>query len=378
MVQPHVAIKKHFGRLKDPRRHHRRRHLLIDIIVIAICAIICDADDWQEVAIYGRERQDWLKRFLALPNGIPSHDTFERVFNRIDPAAFQACFRGWIAALCDVAGLPHVAIDGKSIRGSGTSKLGPLHLVSAWASNQHLTLAQVAVADKSNEITAIPQLLQLLDLHGALVTIDAMGCQKEIAAKIRARGGDYVLVVKDNQPTLLEDVQACMQKALDSNFRGLQHDQYETEDRGHGRIEKRSYTILVDPPGMRQADLWQDLCVVGMCVRERTAGEHTSTEASYFIGSRRASAQVYGRVLRQHWSTENNQHWQLDVSFREDKNRVSKRRGAENLAVLRRLALGLLKQHPDKRSIAGKRYAAALNPSFLAEVLSSGGASGKL
>jgi len=380
--QAHLAIKKHFGKLKDPRRAHGRQHLLLDIISIAICAVICGSDDWQQVATFGRERRDWLKRFLQLPKGIPSHDTFERVFDRIDPAAFQACFRNWIEALCEAMLIEHVAIDGKTLRGSGTSKLGALHLVSAWATAQHLNLGQVAVADKSNEITAIPKLLELLDLHGALVTIDAMGCQKEIAAKIRARGGDYALVVKDNQPTLRDDIHACLTRAFENDFVGFQCDQYETKERGHGRLEQRYYTILIDPPGLRQAELWEGLCVIGMCVSERTvapdtADEHTSTETRCFIGSRKASAKVYARALRNHWRTENNQHWQLDVSFGEDKNRVTRRHGAENLALLRRLALALLKQHPDPRSIACKRYAAALNPDFLAEVLRGEGDSGK-
>jgi predicted transposase YbfD/YdcC len=279
MTQPHLSIKKHFGRLKDPRRVHRRRHLLMDIIAIAICAVICGCDDWQQVATFGRERHDWLKRFLELPNGIPSHDTFERVFNRLHPEAFQACFREWMQALSEALPIPQIAIDGKSMRGSATGKLGALHLVSAWATANHLTLGQVAVADKSNEITAIPKLLELLDLQGALVTSDAMGCQRDIAAKIRERGGDYVLAVKDNQPTLLQDIQSCFSQALDSDFAGLKHDQYETKDKGHGRVEKRYYTILIDPPGLRQAERWEGLRVIGMCVSERTVtGKATTME----------------------------------------------------------------------------------------------------
>jgi predicted transposase YbfD/YdcC len=379
MAQPHFTIKKHFRRLKDPRRAHRRRHLLMDIIVIAICAVLCNCNDWQQVATFGRERHDWLKRFLELPNGIPSHDTFERVFDRLHPEAFQACFREWMQALSEALPIQQVAIDGKSLRGSATGKLGALHLVSAWATANHLTLGQVAVDDKSNEITAIPKLLELLDLQGALVTIDAMGCQTEIAAKIRERGGDYVLAVKDNQPNLLEDIQDCFSQALESNFAGLKYDEYETTDKGHGRVEKRYYTILIDPPGLRNPERWQGLRVIGMCVSERTVtGKEATTEARYFIGSRKASAKVYGRALRNHWGIENNLHWQLDVSFREDSNRVSKRHEAENLGLLRKLAMTLLKRHPDKRSIACKRIAAALNTAFLEEVLRGAGGSAKL
>ena len=377
MVHAHIAIKKHFRQLKDPRRRHRRKYLLSDIIVIAICAVISGCNDWQQIATFGRERHDWFKRFLDMDDGSPAHDTFERVFDRLDPAAFQACFRAWMESLSAALGLKQVAIDGKTLRGSRTSKLGALHLVSAWATANHLSLGQVAVAEKSNEITAIPQLLELLDVHGAFVSIDAMGCQKEIAAKIRARGGDYVLSVKDNQPTLLQDIQNTFAQAFDTDFAGLEHDQYETKDKGHGREECRHYTVIYDPATLTQKELWQDLRVIGLCVSERTVGAATTTEARYFIGSRKAKAKTYGQALRNHWRIENTLHWQLDVSFAEDKNRVSKRHGAENLALLRRLALSLLKQHPDKRSIACKRLAAALNPAFLEEVIRGSGDLGK-
>jgi predicted transposase YbfD/YdcC len=375
----HYNMKIHFRKLKDPRRAHRRRHLLVDIIVIALCAIICGADDWQQVAAFGRERRAWLERFLELPNGIPSHDTFERVFDRLHPEAFAVCFREWTAALSGSLPIRHIAIDGKTLRGSGTGSLKALHLVSAWATAQHLSLGQVAVDDKSNEITAIPKLLELLDVKGALVTIDAMGCQKEIAAKIRERKGDYVLTVKENQPKLLDDIQNGFEKALESNFANFKHDEYATESRGHGRTERRSYTILTDPEGMTQASQWQDLHVIGMCVNERTVtGKPTTTEVRYFIGSRRGSARTYARALRHHWGIENNLHWQLDVTFGEDGNRVTKRHEAENLASLRRLALVLLKRHPRETSIACKRFAAALNTDFLEEILCGDANSGKL
>ena len=377
MGQPHIAIKKHFRNLKDPRRRHGSKHLLMDIIVIAICGVIAGSNDWQQIATFGQERHDWLKRFLDLPSGIPSHDTFERVFDRINPAAFQKGFASWMQALSNALGLPQVAIDGKTLRGSGTSKLGPLHLVSAWSTAGHVSLGQVAVAEKSNEITAIPQLLELLDVEGAFVSIDAMGCQKEIAAKVRERGGDYVLTVKDNQPTLLEDIQNTFAQALDTDFAGLKHDEHETFDKGHGRKERRHYTVIYDPATLRQKELWTDLKVIGLCVSERTEKGQTTMEARYFIGSREASAKEYGEALRHHWRIENTLHWQLDVSFCEDKSRVSQRHGAENLALLRRLALTLLKQHPDKRSIACKRLAAAYNTAYLEQVLNGGGASGK-
>jgi predicted transposase YbfD/YdcC len=275
-------------------------------------------------------------------------------------------------------GLSQIAIDGKTLRGSGNAGRSALHLVSAWATSNGLSLGQVAVADKSNEIPAIPKLLELLDVNGALVTLDAMGCQKEIAAKVVAAGGDYVLTVKDNQPGLLADIQSCFTDALERDFKGLQYDCYQTEERGHGRLERRSYEILVDPPPFATQPAWVGLCVIGMCYSECERDGKTTSELRYFIGSRKASAKVYGQALRNHWRIENNLHWQLDVTFAEDSNRVGHRHGAENLALVRRLALSLLKQHPDKRSLACKRLLAALNPDFLLEILQGEGNLGKL
>lgn len=365
-----LTIKHHFRKLKDPRINRHKRHLLLDVIVIALCAVLCGAKDWQQVETFGKQRLDWLRRFLQLVNDVPSHDTFERVFDRIDPRAFHQSFQSWVAAIAEKLNIKHIAIDGKTLRGSGSSKLGPLHLVSAWATEQHLSLGQVATAEKSNEITAIPELLELLELHGAIVTIDAMGCQKAIASKIIERGGNYVLTVKENQPKLLEDIENAVGRALEGEFKGVEHDQHSTEDRGHGRREKRHYTILIDPVGIKAKEEWKSLRVVGMCVRERQVGTAEPTiEASYFIGSKVMSAKSYAKVLRNHWGIENNLHWQLDVSLAEDGNRVTKRNGAENLAMLRKLALMMLKRHPSKQSLACKQWNAALNPQFLEDVL---------
>ncbi len=377
MAHSHLAIKKYFRKLKDPRINRRKKHLLLDMIAITICAVICGCNDWQQIATFGRRRHDWLKRFLHLPNGIPAHDTFERVFDRLAPEAFQACFHEWMGALHEALGLCQIAIDGKTLRGSGAGGLKALHLVSAWATANCLSLGQVAVEEKSNEIPAIPKLLELLDLECALVTIDAMGCQKEIAATIVAGGGDYVLTVKNNQPTLLADIQACFAKAEAHNFVGVEHDSYQTEDCGHGRHEKRSYTILVDPDLPTKED-WTQLRVIGRCSSECLRDGKETKEVRYFIGSRNVKANVYGRALRNHWSIENTLHWQLDVSFGEDKNRFNKRHGAENLALIRRLALSLLKQHPEKASIACKRLMAALDPAFLEEVIQIEENSGKV
>jgi predicted transposase YbfD/YdcC len=335
-----LSVSKYFAKLKDPRRAHRRLHTLQDIILIALCAVIAGAQDWQQIETFGRKRRDWLGRFLELPNDTPAHDTFERVFDRLKPQAFLACFRDWVRAVSAALRIEHIAIDGKTLRGSGSATLGPLHLVSAWATAQHLSLGQVAVDAKSNEITAIPLLLELLDLNGALVTIDAMGCQKAIAQKIVDQGGHYALTVKENQDHLLEDIQQAFLKAFDTNFAGLDHDTYTTRERGHGRDEYRCYTVLHATDGIRQADAWAGLTTIGMCYSERRVQGETTTEVRYFIGDQKASAQYYGTGLRNHWGIENHLHWQLDVNFGEDRNRVQKRHAAENLALLRRLTHG--------------------------------------
>jgi predicted transposase YbfD/YdcC len=362
------SIKKYFRRLKDPRVVGRSRHLLVDIIVVAICGVIADCDDWKEIVLFAQKRLTWFKQFLQLPNGIPSHDTFERVFAKLDPHALQACCLAWLRAVADVLG-GHIAIDGKTVCGSAGSKWGPLHLVSAWATQVNLTLGQVAVDGKSNEITAIPPLLELLDLQGALVSLDAMGCQKEIAKKIVAGGGDYVLFVKGNQEHLLDDVQATMEQALNGALPEQVVRQHHTADQGHGRLENRHYVVVSDVHGIRDRGLWPNLKTVGMCCSERTVNGQTTTEVRYFIGSRKMGVRRYAEVLRGHWRIENNLHWQLDISFGEDESRVHDRHGATNFAFLRKLALSLLKQNPANDSIARKRKAAALDHGFLAEII---------
>jgi len=368
-TSPLPSIKKYFRWLPDPRVAGRSRHLLVDIVVIAICAVISDCDDWSDIAQFGRKREAWFRRFLKLPHGIPSHDTFERVFAALDSRAFQGCCLKWFAAVGEVLSLGHIAIDGKTLCGSGSSELRPLHVVTAWATEANLTLSQVAVDKKSNEITAIPKLLDLLDLHGALVTIDAMGCQKEIAKKIVDRGGDYLLTVKANQEKLLEDIQATVEKALDGKFAPGVVRQVTTRNEGHGRQEERSYVVIENVEGLRDRKSWAKIKVVGMCCRERTVAGKTTTEVNYFIGSRRITARRCAQALRGHWGIENNLHWQLDVSFGEDSSRIQERHAAENFGVLRKNALSLLKRNPTKQSIARKRKAAALDTAFLEEIL---------
>jgi len=365
-----ISIKRHL-RIKDPRLNRCKRHLLIDIVTIAVCAVIANANNWKEIAIFGRRRKEWFQSFLELPHGIPSSHTFERLFDRLDPEVLQRCLLGWLHEISELLGVRHIAIDGKTLRhsGGGKSPHRQLHLVSAWAAEANLTLGQVAVDEKSNEITAIPSLLELLQVKGALVTIDAMGCQKEIAKQIVEGEGDYVLAVKDNQPQLKEDIHECFEKAYASHCAGIRYDWHETEEAGHGRHEKRMYEVIYGPEGIRNQDAWQNLTVIGKCYSERTVKGRTSCEERYFIGSRDCSAKQYGAALRNHWRIENNLHWQMDVSFAEDASRIQKRSGGQNFALLRRLALGLLKRHPSKGSIKAKRYEAALDVEFLEEVL---------
>jgi len=367
-----LEIKKHFRGLKDPRRRHCRRHLLLDIVVIAICAVTGGAENWEEIAAFGRRHQSWFRRYLSLPNGIPSPDTLTRVFSRLDPRVFQTCLRDWLLAFSNVLQCEHIAIDGKTLCGSGrkTKGLGPLHLVSAWASANHLILGQVAVEGKSNEITAIPQLLALLEVKGAVVTIDAMGCQKEIAAKIRERRCHYVLAVKDNQPNLLQDIQESFVRGHESDFADIRHDSYETKTmNGHGREEKRYCEVIYDLSGIRNKEAWKDLRAIGMCVTERTIHGETTGEVRYFIGSQKKSARYYGMVFRKHWGIENSLHWQMDVSFGEDANRTADRTAAENLTLVRRAAQTLVKRDPQKGGIRCKRRQAGWDLKFLKELL---------
>jgi predicted transposase YbfD/YdcC len=363
------SIKKHFRSLHDPRVVGRSRHLLVDIIVMALCGVIGNCDDWPDIVLFAQKRVAWFQRFLKLPHGVPSHDTFERVFAALDPRAFECCCLAWLRDVTQVVGVDHIAIDGKTLRGSAGSPLGALHLVSAWATQANLTLGQVAVDGKSNEITAIPKLLELLDLQGALVTIDAIGCQKAIARQIVAGGGDYVLVVKGNQERLLTDIQQTVAAALDDELPAGTVRQFTTTEQGHGRQEERSCVMVRHMAGIRDRKLWPGLTTVGMCRRERTVNGQTSTEACYFIGSRRMGARRYAQTLRSHWGIENNLHWQLDVSFSEDASRIENRHGAANFALFRKMALNLLKQHPRQDSIARKRKRAALDTVFLGEVL---------
>jgi predicted transposase YbfD/YdcC len=371
MARSPVALRKYLRRLKDPRIDRNKRHLLLDIITIAVCAAIAGADKWVDIVTFAKHRKDWLQGFLDLPNGIPSHDTFERVFDRLDPLALQNALIGWLHSISETLGFRHIAIDGKTVRRMryASSPLRQLHLVSAWATEANLTLGQVAVDDKSNEITAIPELLKLLDLHGMLVSIDAMGCQKEIARKIVDGGGDYLLTVKDNQETLKTDIVECFVQAYESDCQNVNYAMHETVEKGHGREERRVYEIITDPVGIQNQEAWEKLTVIGKCYSERSIKGQTTCEERYFIGSKRCGVRRYAAALRNHWRIENSLHWQMDVTFGEDEHRMQKRHGGQNFTLLGRLALSLIKQHQGKGSVRTKRYAATLDQEFLEEIL---------
>jgi predicted transposase YbfD/YdcC len=368
MPQQDVSIARYFADLPDPRVDRTKKHHLGDILVIALCAVVCGADSWEEVEAFGEAKEGWLKRFLALPNGIPSHDTFYRVFARLDPQAFGECVAGWMGAMCEAAGLRHVAIDGKAVRSAprGTFR-GCLHLVSAWAAENRLILGQQAVADGSHEIAAIPELLKVLGLKGALVTLDAAGCQKEVARQVRAQGGDYLLAVKGNQPALHEAVLAAFDRACGADFAGVGHDGHEAVEDGHGRHEERYTTVIYDPPGL-PAD-WPGVAAVVLVGREREVGGANASTAHYYVTSLRGTAAELGRLVRRHWAVENELHWCLDVAFREDANKTAAGHAGANLGLVRRVAASLLKQDPQKGSIKRKRLTAALDENYLAQVL---------
>jgi predicted transposase YbfD/YdcC len=379
MATRHPAlILTHFAALPDPRRPRRRLHRLLDLIAIAICAVVAGCDDWVEVAAYGRKKRTWLQTFLPLPHGIPSHDTFSRVFRLLDPRAFQRCFTRWIEAVQTATGGKLVAIDGKTLRHSfdTAASQSALHLISAWAGQNRLVLAQRAVDGHSNEITAIPELVRLLDLKGAVVTIDAMGCQKEIVAALRDGGADYVITAKANQGTLYDDLSAFFQECLANDFAGVPHRYQKTVDHRHGRHERRHYYIVEVPEALRTRRDWRDLRSVGMVYAERQVGDgEANGETRFFISSLPAEVKAFARAVRGHWGIENGLHWVLDVAFGEDVSRVRKDHGPENLAWLRRVALSLLRNEPGADSVKCKRKMAGWDNDYLLQVLfgNSGG-----
>ena len=370
-----TGITGSFGSLRDPRHSRTRIHKLIDILVITICAVICHADSWEEVEAYGRAKEAWLRTFLELEHGIPSHDTFNRVFARLDARQFEVCFINWVNTVVKITGGQVIAIDGKLPRGSrdGTIGRGAIDIVSAWATENQIVLGQVKVNDKSNEITAIPELLTMLELSGCIVTIDAIGCQTEIVKQVvKEKDADYAIALKENQGRLYEDVVLLFKDLEKSNYTAYTFEHAETSNQGHGRREKRECWTISDPDVLkylRGFEKWEKLRTVS-CIRSyRVTGEHESVEDRYHIASITGAKRLL-TIIRSHWGIENRLHWTLDIAFNEDQCRVRKDNGPENFAILRHIALNLLKlEKTSKHSIKAKRLQAGWDDSYLLKVL---------
>jgi predicted transposase YbfD/YdcC len=366
-----AAFQEHFKDLNDPRVERTRKHPLINLVFIAVCGVLSGANSFAAIEEFGLDRRTWFARFLDLTNGVPCDDTFARVLARLDPGAFEKCLLSWIQAVQEVTDHRLIAIDGKTLRGSYDRRDGKaaIHMVSAWASEAKLSLGQVVVDEKSNEITAIPELLRLLDVSEALVTIDAMGCQKEIAGLIREGKGDYVLAVKQNQPTLYEQVEEAIGAGLEQDTPDL--DEHQTVEAGHGRQETRTYVIFPAPGTVDPDGVWRDLGAVGVAITESTDTQgRNRLEVRYYILSALLSAKRFADAVRGHWSIENNLHWQLDVSFREDECRVRTDHAPANLSVIRRFALGLLKRETScRRGIETKRLKCAASDEYREKAL---------
>jgi predicted transposase YbfD/YdcC len=362
--KPTLSFFEHFADLPDPRINRTRRHELAEIVFVAVCAVISGSNDFVSMETYGNSKLPWLRKFVKLTNGIPSHDTFGRLFAALSLEGFVNCFLSWIEGIHEVGIGEIVSVDGKTLRASldSAKSQNPLHVVSAWASENHLLLGQVAVDAKSNEITAIPKLLEVLALEGAIVTIDAMGCQKEIAKTIRERGADYVLAVKGNQEHLEEDIIQHFALLDEGNVSGPGRTIFATCERSHGREEYRRYEAVPVPKTLRHLEDWKDLTSICRATRVYVEKGEEKSDVRYFISSTAAAAKLLARAIRGHWGVENGLHWVLDMYFNEDRNRARTDNAAENLALLRRWVLSLLRQDTTmKGSIQKKRQLSGWN-----------------
>ncbi|MEM9927806.1 MAG: ISAs1 family transposase [Cyanobacteria bacterium P01_D01_bin.50] len=372
-LKPKHTISDYFVDLEDPRIERTKRHQLIDVITIAICAVICGADSWVAIETYGQAKQEWLKRFLELPNGIPSHDTFARIFALINPEKFQECFLSWIKSVATLTDGEVIAIDGKSLKHSYDKKAGnhAINIVSAWATNNKLVLGQRKVDNKSNEITAIPELIKVLDIAGCIVTIDAIGCQKEIVNLISQNDADYVIALKKNQKKLYQSVELLFKEAISKRLSGFSASEYSTSNSGHGREEIRNYLMLSDISNQIYSDnKWEKLKSIGMVESVRTQNGKTTVETRYYISSLNLDAKKFGESIRSHWGIENSLHWILDVALNEDDCKIRKDNAPQNFAVLRHIAVNLLgKEKSKKLGIKNKQFLAAIDDNYLTKVL---------
>jgi predicted transposase YbfD/YdcC len=372
-LKPKYSIAEHFNDIKDIRIERGKKHKLIDIITIAICAVVCGADGWEEIELYGIAKKKWLKEFLELPNGIPSHDTFGRVFSQIIPEEFNKCFLNWVKGIYKKTEGEIVAFDGKQSRNSGDERngRGAINTVSAWATNNRLVLGQKKVDGKSNEITALPELINVLDLAGCIVTIDAIGCQTEIVKKIVEKGGDYVIAIKKNQPSLYEQVEQLFKQAIKTDGQTLKLSSFNSKEINRGREEIRNYLMISElATSIDSLQKWQGLTSIGMVESVRIVKGKTSVETRYFISSLENKVEKLAEAVRGHWSIENSLHWVLDVTFQEDNNRIRKDNAPANFAVLRHLAVNIICQNKSRKlSVRKKRFLASLDEEYSRELL---------
>lgn len=370
MPQEQVELLGYLSIVRDPRLDRKKLHPLSDILFLSVCAGLCGCDTWEDIYDFAVIREDWLKQYISLPNGIPSPDTIARVFSLLNPKEFETGFRNWVLSLYTIEEAKVIAIDGKRVRGSYGSGKSAIHMVGAFATEAGLALAQVKTEDKSNEITAIPELLDALVLKGCIVTLDAMGCQKTIVKKIRDQGGDYVISLKGNQGSLHDDMRLFLTAEKEKSFKKTAHDFYETIEKGHGRVETRRYWVTEQIDWLDNKAAWSGLRSIGLVESIRDIKGKVSCELRCFISSIKLDARRFAQAVRQHWAIENNLHWQLDVTFEEDKLRARMGYAAQNLSVMRRMVLNLLKlDTTSKGSLKGKRKKAGWSQDYLEHLL---------